>query len=27
MSNYPLRPRQPQPTTRIEFPAAIQVAK
>ena len=27
MSNYPLRPRQPQPTTRIDFPAAIQIVK
>ena len=27
MSNYPLRPRAPQPTTRIDFPAAIRVAK
>jgi hypothetical protein len=27
MSNYPLRPRIPQPTTRIDFTAAIQIAK
>jgi hypothetical protein len=27
MSNYPLRPRTPQPTTRIDFTAAIQIAK
>ena len=27
MSNYPLRPRAPQPTTRIDFTAAIRIAK
>ena len=27
MSGYPLRPRTPQPTTRIDFRAAIQIAK
>ena len=27
MSNYPLRPRHPQPTTRIDFTAAIRIAK
>jgi hypothetical protein len=26
MSNYPLRPRAPLPTTRIDFTAAIRVA-
>jgi hypothetical protein len=25
MSNYPLRPREPQPTTRIDFAATIQI--
>ena len=25
MSNYPLRPRTPQPTTRIDFTAAIRI--
>ena len=27
MSNYPLRPRTPQPTTRIDFTAAIRIVK
>ena len=27
MSGYKLRPRTPQPTTRIDFTAAIQIAK
>jgi len=27
MSSYPLRPRTPQPTTRIDFSAAIRIAK
>jgi hypothetical protein len=27
MSNYPLRPRAPQPITRIDFAAAIRIAK
>jgi len=27
MSSYPLRPRAPQPTTRIDFAAAIQITK
>ncbi len=27
MSSYPLRPRAPQPTTRIDFTAAIQIVK
>lgn len=27
MGNYPLRPRKPQPTTRIDFTAAIRIAK
>jgi hypothetical protein len=27
MSGYPLRPRAPQPTTRIDFAAAILTAK
>ena len=27
MSNYPLRPRAPQPTTRIDYAAAIQDRK
>jgi hypothetical protein len=27
MSGYPLRPRAPRPTTRIDFTAAIRVAK
>ena len=27
MSNYPLRPRAPQPTTRIDFAAAIRILK
>jgi hypothetical protein len=27
MSNYPLRPRAPQPTTRIDFTAAIRIVK
>ncbi len=27
MSNYPLRPRIPQPTTRVDFTAAICIAK
>jgi hypothetical protein len=27
MSGYPLRPRAPQPTTRLDFNAAIQLAK
>jgi hypothetical protein len=27
MSGYPLRPRAPQPTTRIDFTAAIRIAK
>ena len=27
MSGYPLRPRTPQPTTRVDFNAAIQIAK
>ena len=27
MSGYPLRPRAPQPTTRVDFNAAIQLAK
>ena len=27
MSGYTLRPRGPQPTTRIDFTAAIQIAK
>jgi len=27
MSNYPLRPRAPQPTTWIDFAATIQVTK
>jgi len=27
MSGYPLRPRTPQPTTRINVAAAIQIAK
>jgi hypothetical protein len=26
MSNYSLRPRTPQPTTRIDFTAAIRIA-
>ena len=27
MSSYPLRPRTPLPTTRIDFNAAIRIAK
>jgi len=27
MSGYPLRPRTPQPTTSIDFVAAIQIVK
>ncbi|HEX8570689.1 MAG TPA: hypothetical protein VF699_12325 [Caulobacteraceae bacterium] len=27
MSTYPLRPRAPQPTTRIDFTAAIRITK
>jgi hypothetical protein len=27
MSGYPLRPRTPQPTTHIDFSAAIRIAK
>ena len=27
MSGYPLRPRAPQPTTRIDFAAAVQIVK
>ncbi len=27
MSSYPLRPRAPQPITRIDFTAAIQITK
>jgi hypothetical protein len=27
MSNYPLRPRAPQQTTRVDFTAAIRIAK
>ena len=27
MSNYPLRSRAPQPTTRLDFAAAIQLIK
>jgi len=27
MSSYPLRPRTPQPTTHIDFSAAIRIAK
>jgi hypothetical protein len=27
MSNYPLRPRTPQPTTRIDYTATIQTVK
>jgi hypothetical protein len=27
MSNYPLRPRAPQPTSRIDFAANIQILK
>jgi hypothetical protein len=27
MSSYPLRPRAPQPITRVDFNAAIQLAK
>jgi len=27
MSGYPLRPRTPQPITRIDFSAAIRIAK
>ena len=27
MSGYPLRPRAPQPTTRVDFTAAIRIAK
>jgi len=27
MSGYPLRPRTPQPTTRMDFNAAIRIAK
>jgi hypothetical protein len=27
MSNYPLRPRTPQPTTRIDYTATIQIVK
>ena len=27
MSGYPLRPRAPQPTTRIDFAAAVQILK
>jgi len=27
MSGYPLRPRAPQPITRIDFRVAIQIAK
>jgi hypothetical protein len=27
MGSYPLRPRAPQPTTRIDFGAAIQIVK
>jgi hypothetical protein len=27
MSSYRLRPRTPQPTTRIDFPAAIRILK
>jgi hypothetical protein len=27
MSCYPLQPRAPQPTTRVDFTAAIQISK
>ena len=27
MSGYPLRPRAPQPTTRIDFAAAVRILK
>jgi hypothetical protein len=27
MSSYPLRPRAPQPTTRVDFTAAIRLVK
>ena len=27
MSNYPLRPRAPQPTFRIDFTAAVRILK
>jgi hypothetical protein len=27
MSSYPLRPRAPQPITRIDFTAALQIVK
>ena len=27
MSGYPLRPRAPQPTTRVDFAAAIRIGK
>jgi hypothetical protein len=27
MSSYPLRPRAPQPTTRVDFTTAIQLVK
>jgi hypothetical protein len=27
MSNYPLRPREPQPITRVDFTAAVQILK
>jgi len=27
MSGYPLRPRTPQPTTRVDFRAAVRIAK
>jgi hypothetical protein len=27
MSSYPLRPREPQPPTRLDFNAAIRLAK
>jgi hypothetical protein len=27
MSSYPLRPRAPQPITRLDFTAAIRIAK
>jgi hypothetical protein len=27
MSSYPLRPRAPRPTTRVDFTAAIQLVK
>jgi hypothetical protein len=27
MSGYPLRPRAPQPVTRVDFTAAIRIAK